>query len=104
MTFVPKIAFITAIGLLALMPAGPASAGTITANCTGMFNLDIYEFDKTLAKQDVAGIGSADVTITDAEIVLKGAFGDYRFDLKAGTLYHNGSDTGVYCTYSGLAD
>ena len=103
MTSAPKIAFLFAVGLTALVTPGPVSAGTITANCTGMFNLDVYTFESTLPKQDVASIGSADVTISDQEIVLKGAFGEYRFDLKVGTLYHNGSDTGVYCTYSGLA-
>jgi hypothetical protein len=103
MTFAPKFAFIAAVGLLALMTPGPVSAGPVTANCTGMFNLDVYTFDPALPTQDVANIGTAEVAFSDQAIVLTGAFGEYRFDLKVGTLYHNGSDTGVYCTYSGLA-
>lgn len=90
------------VGLAALTLPVMASAEIITANCTGMVNLDIYKIDPTQPVQDVDGIGTSQVTITDAEILLEGAFGVYRFDLKAGTLYHNDSDTGVYCTYKGL--
>lgn len=102
MTHSRRIAFALAAGAAALaLPTG-ALAGTVTANCTGMLNLDIYEIDTGLAEQDVDGIGASEVTFSDEEIVLTGAFGSYRFDLKAGTLYHNDSDTGVYCTYKGL--
>lgn len=102
MTFARRITFIIAASLVPLLTHGPVVAETITANCTGMLNLDIYTFDTALPKQDIIGIGPADVAITDQMIVLTGAFGEYRFDLKVGTLYHNGSDTGLYCTYSGL--
>jgi len=88
-----------AFGLALLIGAVPALADTITANCTGMLNLDKYEFDTDLAEQDVAGIGLSEFSINELEIRLLGDFGEYRFDLKVGTLYHNGSDTGLYCTY-----
>jgi hypothetical protein len=84
-----------------MMP-GPAVAATITANCTGMLDLNIYEIDTDQPTQDVAGIGASTVSVTADEIRLEGDFGQYRFDLKAGTLYHNDSDTGLYCTYKGL--
>jgi hypothetical protein len=48
----------------------------------------------------VAPLGPAQVSIDDEAIVLTGAFGEYRFMLRGGTLYHNGSDTGLYCTYA----
>ena len=102
MTHSRRIALAVAAGAAVLaMPVG-ALAGTVTANCTGMLNLDIYEIDTGRDTQDVAGIGASAVTVSEDEIVLTGAFGSYRFDLKAGTLYHNDSDTGVYCTYKGL--
>jgi len=53
-----------------------------------------------MASQEVENIGMSDTVIDDEAIVLTGDFGEYRFDLNVGTLYHNGSDTGVYCTYS----
>lgn len=88
-----------AISFASLMVTVPAHADTITANCTGMLNLDRYEFDTDQPEQDVAGIGPSTFSIDEQEIRLVGDFGEYRFDLKVGTLYHNGSDTGLYCTY-----
>ncbi len=80
--------------------AAPAQAEKIVANCTGMVNFDIYTIDSTLEEQDVEKLGPSVATIDDEAIVLTGAYGEVRFDLKVGTLYENGSDTGVYCTYS----
>jgi len=80
--------------------SGAASAESIVANCTGMVNFDIYTIDTQMASQEVENIGMSDTVIDDEAIVLTGDFGEYRFDLNVGTLYHNGSDTGVYCTYS----
>jgi hypothetical protein len=97
----PRKVFWSALGLALIMP-GLASATTITANCTGMLDLNIYEIDPTLETQEVEGIGLSTITKSDDEIRLAGDFGEYRFDLKAGTLYHNDSDTGLYCTYKGL--
>lgn len=77
-----------------------ASAEIITANCTGMFDLEIYEMDAELESQEVEGIGMADFSMDEEFIVLTGDFGEYKFDLEAGTLYHDESDTGLYCTYS----
>ncbi len=88
------------VGLVAWIVPAAAMAETITANCTGMFNLDVYEIDAAKPSQEVAGVGMADVTISDEAIVLTGSFGEMRFDLKVGTLYKNGSDTGIYCTYA----
>lgn len=88
-----------AIGFVSLVVTVPAHADTITANCTGMLNLDRYEFDDDQPEQDVAGIGPSTFSIDDQEIRLLGDFGEYRFDLNVGTLYHNGTDTGLYCTY-----
>jgi hypothetical protein len=65
-----------------------------------MVNFDIYTIDTQMASQEVENIGMSDTVIDDEAIVLTGDFGEYRFDLNVGTLYHNGSDTGVYCTYS----
>ena len=87
---------------LGFLMAGPASAETITANCTGMLNFDIYNFDSEAPQQTVEGIGEANFELTEDAIVLTGAFGEYRFDIEVGTLYHNGSDPGIYCTYTGL--
>lgn len=89
-------------GAVVLLSPALSQAATVTANCTGMFNLDIYEIDTELSSQEVAGIGTAEVIWSEEDILLTGSFGSYRFDLKAGTLYHNDSDTGVYCTYKGL--
>jgi hypothetical protein len=86
---------------LALVPLR-ATAGTIVANCTGMVNFDIYRMDPDLPTQDVEGIGQSEFSRDESSIRLRGDFGEYRFDLKVGTLYLNDSDTGVYCTYSGL--
>lgn len=93
----------TAAGLAVAISAFPlaATAGTITANCTGMMDFDIYTFDTEKEMQEINKIGMSKVEITDEAIVLTGDFGDYRFDLGVGTLYHNGTDTGIYCTYSG---
>ncbi|MBM3612489.1 MAG: hypothetical protein FJX19_05935 [Alphaproteobacteria bacterium] len=88
------------IGLVAAIAAPGAMAETITANCTGMFNLDVYVIDAAKSSQEVAGVGLAEVTITEEAILLVGSFGEVRFDLKVGTLYKNGSDTGIYCTYA----
>ena len=88
-------------GLAFLNLGGQASAGTIKANCTGMLNFDIYTFDSEKESQDVQGIGTSQFTQADGFITLVGDFGEYKFDLSAGTLYLNGNDTGVYCTYTG---
>ncbi|SFZ86871.1 hypothetical protein SAMN02983003_4066 [Devosia enhydra] len=85
--------------LLAALPTA-ALAETVEANCTGMFDLDIYQIDLDLPRQEIEGLGEADVTVTDESIVAKGGFGEYRFDRKVGTLYVDGSDSGIYCTYS----
>lgn len=88
-----------AVAMVGMVWAGAAPADIVTANCTGMLDLDIYTFDTTLDRQDIAGIGLADFTMDEDAIRLEGDFGSYRFDLNAGTLYHNDSDTGLYCTY-----
>ena len=99
MTFAQRMRAGFAAVLVLAAVAAPSSADTITANCTGMFELDIYKFDTTKAEQDVDGIGASEFEMDASEIRLRGAFGEYRFDLNAGTLYHTDSDTGVYCTY-----
>ena len=93
------VANVAALAILAL--PGASAAATVTANCTGMLDFDIYSFDTEKPVQDVNKIGTANFQMDDKAIVLTGKFGEYRFDLKVGTLYHNGSDTGIYCTYSG---
>ena len=85
--------------LVAMSAAHRATAEVIVANCTGMVNFDIYTFDTEEPVQEVALIGMAEVTVSDKSILLTGAFGTYEFDISVGTLYHNGTDTGVYCTY-----
>lgn len=81
--------------------ASPSWSESIVANCTGMVNFDIYTIDTEESSQEIENIGLSEVSfVEDMEIVLTGDFGEYRFDRKVGTLYHNGSDTGVYCTYS----
>lgn len=97
-----KTLFSTAVSVALVNGTVSTSSDIITANCTGMLDLNVYTFDPDLPKQDVEGIGSADFSMDDTMILLRGAFGTYRFDLKVGTLYHNDSDTGLYCTYSGL--
>jgi hypothetical protein len=67
-----------------------------------MVNFDIYTIDTELATQEVEGIGTSEFSMDENFIYLRGAYGEYRFDLKAGTLYLNDSDTSVYCTYSGI--
>jgi hypothetical protein len=90
-------ATLCATGLLA---ANAAHAEKIVANCTGMVNFDIYTIDTELEEQEIEIIGQSTVEITEEAILLTGAYGEVRFDLKVGTLYENGTDTGVYCTYS----
>ena len=90
------------IGLLVFSHS--ANAEIIEANCTGMLEFDIYEIDTDVAKQEIYKIGESEVSIDEEFIRLAGDFGEYRFDLNAGTLYHNDSDTGVYCTYSTKQD
>jgi len=85
-------------GIIAQAPM--ALAGKIVANCTGMVNFDIYTIDTELAEQDVEIVGKAMVDIDEKAITLTGPFGEMVFDRKLGTLYQNGSDTGVYYTYS----
>jgi hypothetical protein len=87
------------ISFTSLMVTVPAYADIIITNCTGMLNLDRYEFDTDQPEQDVAGIGPSTFSMDEQEIRLLGNFGEYRFDLNVGTLYHNGTDTGLYCTY-----
>lgn len=103
MSVFPRVIAASAVGLFILMsPTVASAAETVTANCTGMLDLNVYEFDPTLATQEIEGIGNAGFVMNSDEIRLSGDFGEYRFDLKAGTLYHNGNDTGLYCTYKGL--
>lgn len=92
----------TAVGILAAAVPSLAASETITANCTGMFDLEVYSIDMEQSSQEVEGIGLAEVSATETAIVLEGDFGVYRFDLEVGTLYHDDKDTGIYCTYSGL--
>jgi hypothetical protein len=87
---------------LGCLMAVSATAEIITANCTGMLNFDIYKFDSEAPQQMVEGIGEANFELIEDSIILTGVFGEYRFNIEAGTLYHNGSDTGIYCTYTGL--
>jgi len=91
-----------AASLVVLALPAPALAGSITANCTGMLDLDVYTFDSEQPTQEVGKLGTARFLMTADEIRLEGTFGVYRFDLKNGTLYHNDRDTGLYCTYRGL--
>lgn len=100
MTFVPRAPRIALFATACLLVPLAAPAEIVTANCTGMFDLDIYTIDTTIETQEIEKIGTATVVADEAFIVLTGDFGEYRFDLNAGTLYHNGSDTGLYCTYS----
>lgn len=86
---------------LALLPI-TAQAKTVTANCTGMFNLDTYKFDTEQPEQEVAGIGKGAFTMDEQAIVMVGSFGEWRFELKGGKLYQDGKDSGLHCTYSGL--
>lgn len=83
-----------------ILQAPLAQAGKIIANCTGMVNFDIYTIDTEKADQEVEIVGKAMVEIDEQAITLTGSFGEMVFDRKLGTLYQNGSDTGVYCTYS----
>ncbi len=91
--------FATAIALSLLVPQA-AWADKVVANCTGMLDFDIYTIDTELTSQEIEPIGEAEVAIDEDFIVLTGAFGEYKFDRNAGTLYHNDRDTSVYCTYS----
>lgn len=102
MTLMRKINLASVLGLAALAFPLQASAATITANCTGMLNFDIYTIDTERATQEVEGIGTSEFSMDEKFIYLRGDFGEYKFDLKAGTLYLNDSDTSVYCTYSGI--
>ena len=77
-------------------------AETVTVTCTGMLDFDIYAIDTAQETQVIKGIGDAKVALTKGAILLEGAFGVYRFDLEAGTKYHNDVDTGIYCTHQGL--
>lgn len=92
------------LALIWLTAPVPALANTVIANCTGMLNFDIYTIETDRPRQEIEGIGEAEVSMDEDFIYLHGDFGEYRFDLKAGTLYHNDSDTSVYCTYKGLDD
>ncbi len=97
---------LTAPGLAFIFLAAPVPtlADTVIANCTGMLNFDVYTIDTERPRQEIDGIGEAEVTMDEDFIYLDGSFGEYRFDLKAGTLYHNDSDTSVYCTYKWVDD
>lgn len=94
----------TALGIAVLAGPVPALADIVTANCTSMLDFDIYKFDTNQAEQTIDGIGDSEFSMDESEIVLVGDFGEYRFDLDVGTLYHNDSDTSVYCTYSTSED
>lgn len=91
-----------ALTLAVLTPPLAAAAGTITANCTGMIDNRIFRIESGQPEQEIEGLGPANVSVDDGAIRLEGAFGEYRLDLKAGTLYHNDRDTGLYCTYRGI--
>jgi|TARA_B110000503_G_scaffold139778_2_gene229019 hypothetical protein len=77
-------------------------ASEITATCTGMFDLDIYNFVSEKKIQVIEKLGEVQFVQTEGFITLDGSFGEMRFDLNSGTLYANESDTGLYCTYRGL--
>ena len=93
----------TAPFLAATLAAGAAWSDMLTANCTGMLDVNVYKIDLALGTQVVDGIGDAVVTVSEDAILLDGAFGQYRFDRKVGTLYHDEKDTGLYCTYAVLS-
>ena len=65
-----------------------------------MVDFDIYKIDEDLLEQDIAIIGKSKVKFQENVIILTGSYGEVKFDLKLGTMYRNGSDTGIYCTYS----
>lgn len=102
MRFARTLCIACALGLAAGTAAAPSQAAIIVANCTGMVNFDIYNLDDDQPVQEVEGVGKAEYERNDDFILLRGAFGEMKFDLKAGTLYRNGSDTGIYCTYTGI--
>ena len=77
-----------------------AISGVVIANCTGMVDFDIYKIDEDLLEQDINIIGKSKVNFQENVIILTGSYGEVKFDLKLGTMYRNGSDTGIYCTYS----
>jgi hypothetical protein len=99
MTFARTGKVAAAVGLSLFMVPHLASADTIVANCTSMVDFDIYTIDTEEPTQEIALIGTAEVAIDEKNIVLTGDFGEYKFDLEVGTLYHNDSDTSIYCTY-----
>lgn len=100
MTLTHSLSLTAATALVFAVGSTQASAQTLIANCTGMIDLNIYQIDMDKPSQNVDGIGQSEVVIDEDKILLQGKFGEYRFDRKVGTLYHNDSDTGIYCTYS----
>ena len=62
MTHSLRIASALAAGAAMLAVPMDAVAGTVTANCTGMFNLDIYEID---TERDTQATGKAGVPSPD---------------------------------------
>ncbi|MDE0211826.1 MAG: hypothetical protein F4Z55_01615 [Boseongicola sp. SB0667_bin_21] len=91
---------IAGFGMVLFGSVHAGMAEKIEANCTGMVDFDIYTIDTEEPVQDVALIGTSNVAIDDEFIILTGEFGEYKFDLNRGTLYRDGNDTGIYCTYS----
>ncbi|MYA87350.1 MAG: hypothetical protein F4X97_02650 [Boseongicola sp. SB0662_bin_57] len=94
------VRIVAGFGMVLLGSVHAGMAEKIEANCTGMVDFDIYTIDTEKPVQEIALIGKSTVAIDDEFIVLTGDFGEYKFDLNRGTLYRDGSDTGIYCTYS----
>ena len=76
------------VGVVSFMLCNPGlAANIITANCTGMMDLEIYTFNPVEELQVVPGYGEVTFALSEEFITLSGEFGQKRFDLKAGTLY-----------------
>jgi hypothetical protein len=96
-----------ALGLtmIAFLPAIGNAAGVVEATCvkSGEKKEMVFDFDTSGGKQDIAGMGKADVNFTKSKIIVKFSAGVASFSLTNGKMYFNGEHKGVTCKYGNLA-
>jgi hypothetical protein len=96
-----------ALGLtmIGLMPSVGHAAGMIEATCTksGEKKEMVFDIDTSGGKQEIAGLGKADVKFTKNKIIVKFKGGIAAFNITNGKMFFNGEHEGVICKYDNLA-
>ena len=100
------LGFIVSFAVVLFLYPDSVSAGEmIEATCTNPDDkrVMVFDFDSSGGKQEIAGLGKADVKFTKNKIIVKFKGGIAAFNITNGKMFFNGEHEGVICKYDNLA-